>query len=161
MGWQNLDGFWVCTRNGLVLLCVVCCVVSCLAWRFTLFLVSSTCRSPVGPLFVSRLVLLRDFPKIRRSVHCPSRASHAHLFGTPRRLAHLFQAWLSYSPNLIRRYVGKMCPSRVPVLHLTHTLLYSYLPLFLPLATVGEKRCSNLSKDPFPPDLFFDTRFSE
>ena len=69
--------------------------------------------------------------------------------GTPRRLAHLFQAWLSYSPNLIRRYVGKMCPSRVPVLHLTHTLLYSYLPLFLPLATVGEKRCSNLSKDPF------------
>ena len=37
MGWQNLDGFWVCTRNGLVLLCVVCCVVSCLAWRFTLF----------------------------------------------------------------------------------------------------------------------------
>ena len=42
---------------------------------FTLFLVSSTCRSPVGPLFVSRLVLLRDFPKIRRSVHCPSRAS--------------------------------------------------------------------------------------
>ena len=56
-------------------MCVVCCVVSCLAWRFTLFLVSSTCRFPVGPLFVSRLVLLRDFPKIRRSVHCPSRAS--------------------------------------------------------------------------------------
>ena len=121
-------------------MCVVLCRASLGASPF--FSLSSTCRSPVGPLFVSRLVLLRDFPKIRRSVHCPSRASHAHLF----------QAWLSYSPSLIRRYVGKMCPSRVPVLHLTHTLLYSYLPLFLPLATVGEKRCSNLSKDPFVRD---------
>ena len=44
------NGLWVCTRNGLVLLCVVCCVVSCRAWRFTLSLVLSTCRSPVGPL---------------------------------------------------------------------------------------------------------------
>ena len=145
------NGLWVCTRNGLVLLCVVCCVVSCRAWRFTLFLVSSTCRSPVGPLLCP---LLRDFPKFAGLCTAPPGprpAPHiAPRTGTPRRLAHLFQAWLSYSPNLIRRYVGKMCPSRVSVLHLTHTLLYSYLPLFLPLATVGEKRCSNLSKDPIP-----------
>ena len=69
----NLDGLWVCTRNGLVLLCVVCCVVSCRAWRFTLSLVSSTCRSPVGPLFVSRLVLLRDSPKFAGLCTAPDR----------------------------------------------------------------------------------------
>ena len=135
---------WVCTRNGLVLLCVVCCVVSCRAWRFALFLVSSTCRSPVGPLLcpVSFYYgIPPNFAGLCTAPPGPRPAPHiAPRTGTPRRLAHLFQAWLSYSPNLILRYVGKMCPSRVPVLHLTHTLfLVLLLTLISPLSYGGRE----------------------
>ena len=70
--------------------------------------------------------------------------------GTPRRLAHLFQAWLSYSPNLIRRYVGKMCPSRVPVLHLTHTLFVLLLTLISPLSYGGRETVF----EPFEKSIF-------
>ena len=122
--------------------CVLCCVVPRLAlhpfsrlidvslsrWASFLCPVSFYCGT--SPKFAG---LCTAPPGPRPAPHIAPRT------GTPRRLAHLFQAWLSYSPNLIRRYVGKMCPSRVPVLHLTHTLFVLLLTLISPLSYGGRE----------------------
>ena len=101
----------------------MCCVVTCRALRFP----SSLRRValPVEPPLLCPVSfycgISLSSPVCALPLAGIGRLTLPLSTGTPRRLTRLFQTWFCYLPNLIHRPVGKMCPSRVLVLNLTHT----------------------------------------